>query len=90
MNATLIVRHQVADYAVWRRVFDEAEPLRVKHGSTGHHVMNFPGEPNDLVAIHHFPSEAQAQAFVQDPALKDDMERGGVVGAPRIEILLDK
>ncbi|HSN02428.1 MAG TPA: hypothetical protein VLS91_02980 [Acidimicrobiales bacterium] len=52
--------------------------------------MNFPGDPNDLVAIHHFPSEVQAQAFVQDPTLKEDMQRGGVIGAPRIEILLDK
>lgn len=90
MSATLIVRHRVADYAAWRKIFDEAEPLRLQYGSTGHHVMHFPGDDNDLVAIHHFPSQAQAESFVGDATLKADMERGGVVGAPRIEILLDK
>ncbi|MFI5034617.1 MAG: cyclase [Acidimicrobiales bacterium] len=89
MKATLIVRHQVTDYASWRKVFDEAEPLRVQYGSTGHHVMHFPGDPNDLVAIHHFASVAQAEAFAGDPTLKADMQRGGVIGAPRIEIVED-
>jgi hypothetical protein len=89
MSATLIVRHKVADYATWRKVFDNAEPLRVQHGGTGHHVMHFPNDSNDVVAVHHFPTLAQAEAFVQDPTLKADMEHGGVIGAPRIEILED-
>jgi len=90
MSATLIVRHKVADYAAWRKVFDEVEPLRVKYGSTGHHVMHIPGDPNDLVAVHHFASLSTAEGFTSDPELREAMQRGGVVGAPRIEILEDK
>ena len=28
MSATLAVRHNVNDYAAWRKVYDELEPLR--------------------------------------------------------------
>jgi hypothetical protein len=49
-------------------------------------VLQDPADANDVVAIHDFPTIEQAQAFAGDPALKDAMQRGGVAGAPRIEI----
>jgi hypothetical protein len=41
------------------------------------------------VAVHNFPTVAQAEAFADDPRLKAAMERAGVSGAPRIEIYED-
>ena len=32
MSATLAIRHHVRDYAAWRKVYDEVEPLRAQHG----------------------------------------------------------
>jgi len=86
MSATLIVRHTVADYAAWRIVYDEVDALRTTYGCTGQRVLQVPGEPNDVVAIHEFPTVDQAQGFTDDPALKEAMGRGGVNSAPRIEI----
>jgi quinol monooxygenase YgiN len=86
MTGTLIVRHPVTDYAAWRVVYDEVEPLRAQHGCTAQRVLQDPADANDVVAIHDFPTIEQAQAFAGDPALKDAMQRGGVAGAPRIEI----
>jgi hypothetical protein len=86
MSATLIVRHPVQDYASWRVVYDEVGPLRDQHGCTEERVLQLPTDANDVVAIHEFPSVAQAEAFASDPALKTAMERAGVAGAPRIEI----
>ena len=34
MSATLAVRHNVRDYAAWRKVYDQLEPLRAQYGCT--------------------------------------------------------
>jgi len=86
MSATLLVRHPVTDYAAWRAVYDELEPLRVEHGCTGKQVLASPENANDLLVTHEFPSVEQASAFAHDPALKSGMDRAGVAGPPRIEI----
>jgi hypothetical protein len=86
MTATLAVRHQVADYAAWRAVYDELEPLRAQHGCTAKSVLASPGDPNDLFVTHDFPTVEQAEAFAHDPGLAEGMARAGVAGPPRIEI----
>jgi hypothetical protein len=86
MSATLVVRHTVNDYAAWRAVYDELEPLRVEHGCTDKRVLTSPENANDVLITHDFPSVEQAGAFAHDPALKEGMQRAGVAGAPRIEI----
>ncbi len=86
MTGTLIVRHPVQDFAAWKVTYDEVGALRDQHGCTAARVLQLPTDANDVVAIHEFPSVEHAQAFASDPALKAAMERGGVAGAPRIEI----
>jgi hypothetical protein len=89
MSATFIVRHTIADYDSWRKVYDEVEPLRAQHGCTAKRVMHIPGNPNDVAGIHDFPTVAQAEAFANDPALRAAMERSGVTSDPRIEVFED-
>jgi hypothetical protein len=86
MTATLVVRHTVNDYAEWHSVYEGLEPLRVEHGCTDKRVFQAPGDANDVLVTHDFPSVEQAGAFAHDPALRAGMERAGVAGDPRIEI----
>jgi uncharacterized protein (DUF1330 family) len=86
MSATLIVRHKVADYAAWSKVYREVDALRAQHGCTAERVLQLPGDANDLLVTHEFPTLAQAESFAADPDLKAAMERSGVSGAPRIEL----
>jgi hypothetical protein len=86
MSATLFVRHSVADYDSWRKVYDEVEPLRAQYGCTAQRVMHVPGNPNEVAGTHDFPTVAQAQGFADDPKLREAMERSGVTGDPRIEV----
>ncbi len=86
MTGTLIVRHPVTDYAAWRPVYDEVETLRAKYGCTDQRVLKNPGDANDLLVIHDFPSVDQAEGFANDPDLQAAMSRAGVAGPPRIEI----
>jgi len=89
MSATLAIRHHVSDYAAWRKVYDEVEPLRARHGCTAQRVMQLPDDGNELLITHDFPTAGQAGSFARDPALREAMDRSGVEGAPRIEIFTD-
>lgn len=86
MTGTLIVRHPVTDYDVWRVVYEEVGVLRDQHGCTAERVLRLPTDGNDVVAIHDFPTVEQAEAFAADPELGAAMQRAGVAGPPRIEI----
>ena len=89
MSATLAIRHHVSDYAAWRKVYDEVEPLRARHGCTAQRVMHLADDGNELLVTHDFPTADQAGSFARDPALREAMDRSGVEGAPRIEIFTD-
>ncbi len=89
MSATLTVRHNVLNYAAWRKVYDGLEPLRAQHGCTAQRVMRLPDDGNALFVTHEFPTAEQAGGFAHDPALRAGMEQSGVEGAPRIEIYTD-
>jgi hypothetical protein len=89
MSAILAVRHQVSDYAAWRKVYDEVEPLRAQYGCTAQRVLRLAEDGNDLFVTHEFPSAAQASSFAGDPELREAMDRAGVQGMPRIELFTD-
>jgi len=89
MSAVLAVRHQVSDYAAWRKVYDEVEPLRAQYGCTAQRVLRLPEDGNELFITHEFPSAAQASGFAGDLELREAMDRAGVQGMPRIEIFTD-
>ncbi len=82
--ATLFVRHQVADYAAWRRVYDGFGPTRTTLGVTSASVYQAADNPNEITATHEFASLEAAQAFAVSPELRAAMHDAGVVGAPTI------
>ena len=84
-----IVQHPVNDYATWRSVYDEVQPLRDKHGVNGTTVLQDPADPNNVTVLHWFPSVGQAEAFAGDLSLKDAMSRAGVAAPPRIDIVVE-
>ena len=89
ISATLAVRHNVQDYAAWRKVYDKAQPLRARYGCTAQRVMQVPGDADDLFVTHDFPTAEQAGSFAHDPALRAGMQQAGAEGTPRIEIFTD-
>lgn len=88
-EATLLVRHDVEDYATWRSAYESVEGLRQAHGCTDAEVLTNPEDKRDVFVVHRFPTLAQAQAFAGSAELRDAMGRAGVKGAPRIEIAVE-
>lgn len=88
-QATLMVRHQVEDYAAWRSVYDSLDGLRTEHGCTGEEVMVDPADKQDVFIIHRFPTLEQAQSFAGSTGLREGMGQAGVKSAPRIEFAVE-
>ena len=82
--ATLFVRHQVTDYAVWRSIYDAFEPTRTALGVTEAVVYQATDDPNEVTATHEFASLDAAKAFAGSPELRNAMHDAGVVGAPTV------
>ncbi len=81
-DVRLYVRHNVADYAVWKKGYDAFTPMR---GDVFHQaVFQSASDPKDVTVIHDFHSMEAAQAFANSPQLKEAMGKIGVVGAPQI------
>jgi len=81
-DVRLFVRHEVSDYATWRKAYGTFLPVQKKHGVIYQAVYQSADDPNDVTVIHDFHSLEEAKAFVTLPELKAAMEKSGVKGAP--------
>ena len=85
-DARLFVRHEVADYGVWRKAFDAFAPTAKKSGAINGAVYRSADNANDVTVIHDFHSVDKAKVFAASAELKTAMEKAGVKGAPQIWI----
>lgn len=82
--ATLFVRHTVADYAAWRRIFDDFAPTQDALGVTDTAVYRAADNANDITVTHDFATLEAARAFAGSPELKTAMQDAGVTSTPTI------
>jgi quinol monooxygenase YgiN len=85
--ASMMVQHQVKDFAAWKKVFDSAIDMRKSSGELSAQVYRDSTDPNKITTINKWDSLANAQKFAHSPDLKAAMEKAGVVGAPIVSFL---
>jgi hypothetical protein len=83
-DVRMYVRHDVADYAAWRKVYDAFDAERRGMGVTAHAVYQSIDNPNDVTVLHDFETGEAAKAFASSPNLKNAMQNAGVKGPPQI------
>ena len=83
-DVRLFVHHEVADYAVWKKGYNDYAKTQKKMGVIYQAVYQSIDNPNDVTVIHDFHSAEKAKAFVNSPDLKATMEKLGVKGEPHI------
>jgi heme-degrading monooxygenase HmoA len=88
--ATMIVRHQVADFGIWKKEFDAMHDIRMSHGWIGHEVLRDTADPNKVTIINKVRSVKDAKAYGASAELKEAMQIAGVVSTPDITILQDE
>jgi quinol monooxygenase YgiN len=87
----LNIRHTVADYEKWRPSFDENEAERRAAGATGvYQVYRDVDEPNTITVVMEWDNAEKARRFMNDPALRELMQKAGVVGMPAVRAILSR
>ena len=85
----LNVRHTVADYEKWRSFFDEDGARRRTAGATGtNQIYRDADDANVVTTIIEWDNAENALKFMSDPALREVMQKAGVVGAPAVRTIL--
>lgn len=72
------VRHHVADYDAWRRVYDSVSEMQREGGVTEAAVYRDHNDPNDVLVMHRFGSSDEAHSFLESPDLRETMVDAGV------------
>jgi len=83
-DVRMFIRHEVTDYATWRKAYDAFDATRQKLGVTGQAVYQSLDNANDVTVTHDFKTADKAKAFASSPDLKTTMEKAGVKGSPQI------
>jgi quinol monooxygenase YgiN len=86
-KATVVVTHEVKDYAAWKKGFDAHGAFRAKAGFKVTGVYCDVKNPNMVTVVGEFASAAAADAFLTSADLKETMAKVGVVGKPEIKVL---
>jgi len=77
-STVALVRHRIADFDAWKKVYDGFAPIQAEHGVLGHQVLRSIENPNDVIVTHRFDSREAARAFFAMPELKEAMSQAGV------------
>jgi len=83
----LLVRHNVADFAKWKPVYDAHLGARQKAGLREKNLLRSINNPNEVVLLFEAEDLTRAQAFSESPDLREAMQKAGVVGKPEILFL---
>ena len=85
--ASMLVQHNVKDFAEWKKVFDSVYDLRASNGELSDQIYRDASDQNQLTVVFKWNSVENAQKFAQSPELKAAMEKAGVEGRPTINFL---
>ncbi|MFA6289995.1 MAG: antibiotic biosynthesis monooxygenase [Opitutaceae bacterium] len=74
----VLIIHEVADYAAWKKVFDDAAGIRREAGERTYQVLKYENDPNRIVHFSTWTSIAAAKAFFESPRLVKIRQDAGV------------
>jgi quinol monooxygenase YgiN len=87
--AAMIVKHRVADFDAWKKVFESMTGMRKEHGWTHHTVLRDANDPNLVTVINRMRDLSGAKGYAARPELREAMKNAGVQGPPEITFLED-
>ena len=65
----VLIIHDVADYAAWKSIFDQAAGIRKAAGEQSYQVLKYQSDSNRIVHFSAWTSIADAKAFFESPEL---------------------
>ena len=84
---TVIIQHEVRNFSEWKIVFDADESNRSKLGVRLMGLYTSVTNPNDVTMIFEAPNGELFNKMMSDPARQKNIEKSGVISAPKASIL---
>ena len=84
-----MARVNFKDYAQWRPVFDEVDPIRRSYGITVERVFRRSDDPHRVVILYRAEDPEKRLGWFESPELRAAAERAGIIGRPETELLDD-
>lgn len=80
----MVVRHKVVDFDKWMASYEAHDSMRLANGMHNYVIGRGVKDPNTVLVAVKVEDISKGKAFAKNPALKQAMQKGGVVGAPMI------
>ncbi len=77
MKYVLII-HEVKDYLLWKKVFDEAATIRKLAGEISYQLLKYEQDANNIVHFSAWTSLENARKFFESPELVQIRIKAGV------------
>lgn len=74
----VLIIHEVADYAAWKAIFDEAAAIRREAGEIAYRLLAFEADAARIVHFSRWTDLAAARAFFESPELVEIRRKAGV------------
>ncbi len=74
----VLIIHEVADYAAWKKVFDEAAGIRKQAGEISFQLLKYDSDANQIVHFSEWSSLQNARNFFESEKLVEIRKKAGV------------
>ena len=85
----VLVRHKVADFSMWKKVYDAHLPLRQSAGLKENQLFRGANGSNEIVILYSTSDVNKAKEFAESEELRLTMQKAGVIGRPQVSFLED-
>ena len=85
--AYVFAKHKVADYKVWKSIFDAFIETRRAGGEKSFQIFHQDNDPDNLYLMFEWDNLDNARKFMSSEDLKNTMRKAGVTEAPQIHFL---
>lgn len=85
----ILIRHKVADFSAWKKVYDAHLPLRQKAGLKQNQLLRGANGSNEVVILFTTSDVNRAKEFAEAEELRLTMQKAGVIGRPEVSFLED-
>lgn len=83
----VLIWHKVANYGKWLPLYESDDSARIANGLHNYVVARGVADTNMVMVALRMDDVDKAKKFATDPRLKSAMQKGGVIGAPKISYI---
>lgn len=87
--SSIIIRHRVADFDVWKAAFDEHGTVRRDYGLVDTGLLRDEDDANMVTILLSTDDTARAREFLASDSLRETMQGAGVESQPDVWVATD-